>query len=415
MKPRVTDGAVIGALLSAPLIALFYLGWKLGGLPFVPFDLFDWITRELPGSIVTVGIDSVVALLRAANIGSTGAAAKAVEQAMAVGAFVAAAVVAGAALFGLLRESEEPARLLGAIVGGMLGGSTFLVERDLRRIESAAWVDLLWLLGTFLTCGLAFGWAYERLRDASAGHTGSRLATEGRVTRRGFLIRVALAAGLPALLTAAWSLISGRRAVAVGARWSDNHPLPNAGAVVTPVSGTRPEFTPLEDHYRVDADTRTPVIDAGRWRLKIGGLVDDPQELTLEDLRREEPLQQFVTLSCISNPIGGDLIGTTRWSGVSAQRLLRRFRLRPGATHLRIISADGFFEVVPLKTIENDPRVMLTYAWDGVPLLMEHGFPLRIYIPDVFGMKQPKWIVAIDAIDRLFPKTSWMISGIVFS
>ena len=117
-----------------------------------------------------------------------------------------------------------------------------------------------------------------------------------------------------------------------------------------------------------------------------------------------------MTLSCISNPIGGDLIGTTRWSGVSVQRLLRRFRLRPGATHLRITSADGFFEVVSLETIENDPRVMLTYAWDGVPLLMEHGFPLRIYIPDVYGMKQPKWIEAIDVIDRWEPGY-WIVRG----
>jgi DMSO/TMAO reductase YedYZ molybdopterin-dependent catalytic subunit len=186
--------------------------------------------------------------------------------------------------------------------------------------------------------------------------------------------------------------------------------LPNAGAAVTPVSGTRSEFTALEDHYRVDVDARAPVIDMRRWRLRIGGLVDNPRELTLEDLRREEPLDQFVTLSCISNPLGGDLIGTTRWSGVSVQRLLRRFQLRPGATHMKITSADGFFEVVSLATIENDSRVMLTYAWDGVPLLVEHGFPLRLYIPDVYGMKQPKWIDAIEISDRWEPGY-WVVRG----
>jgi DMSO/TMAO reductase YedYZ molybdopterin-dependent catalytic subunit len=186
--------------------------------------------------------------------------------------------------------------------------------------------------------------------------------------------------------------------------------MPNADAVVTPVSGTRSEFTALEDHYRVDVDARAPVIDGHRWRLRIGGLVDNPQELSLDDLRREEPLDQFVTLSCISNPVGGDLIGTTRWSGVSLQRLLRRFTLRPGATHLKIASADGFFEVVSLDTIENDRRVMLTYAWDGVPLLIEHGFPLRIYIPDVYGMKQPKWIDTIEISDRWEPGY-WVVRG----
>ena len=405
------DGALVGALLSAPLVAASYLGWKLGGLPFVPFDLFDWIARELPGSVVTIGIDSAVTILRALHVGSTAAAAKTAEQTMAIAVFVAAGVVSGSVLFGVLRLSDEPALLFGTILGGLLGASALLVEQRLRRIESALFVDGSWILGMFLAWGLAFGWVYDRLREANAGPTSSRLAAVGRFDRRGFLIRLAWAAGMPTLLTAAWGLvISGRRAGAVGARWSDGHPLPNAGALVTPVPGTRPEFTPLENHYRVDADTRAPVIDEHRWRLKIGGLVDHPLELTLDDLRREEPLHQFVTLSCISNPIGGDLIGTTRWSGVSLQHLLRRVQLQPGATHLRITSADGFFEVVSLQTIENDPRVMLTYAWDGVPLLMEHGFPLRIYIPDVYGMKQPKWIEAIDVIDRWEPGY-WVVRG----
>jgi DMSO/TMAO reductase YedYZ molybdopterin-dependent catalytic subunit len=188
-----------------------------------------------------------------------------------------------------------------------------------------------------------------------------------------------------------------------GERWSRSHPLPNAAATVVSVPGTRPEFTPLEEHYRIDADTRAPVIDGARWRLKVGGLVDRPFELSLADLQSVEPTHQFVTLSCISNPVGGDLIGTTRWTGVSLQRLLPRLGLQASATHLRLASADGFFEVVSLEAIRQDPRVMLTYAWDGVPLPVEHGFPLRIYIPDVYGMKQPKWILSVDAIGRWEP------------
>jgi DMSO/TMAO reductase YedYZ molybdopterin-dependent catalytic subunit len=403
------DGALVGALLSAPLIAASYLGWKLGGLPFVPFDLFDWIARELPGSVVTIGIDSAVAILRGLHVGSTAAAAKTAEQTMAIAAFFTAGVVSGSVLFGVLRLSDEPALLFGSVLGVLLGGSALFVEQRLRRIDSFA--DASWILGLFLAWGLAFGCLYDRLRKATAECTGSRLVADGRFDRRGFLIRLAWAAGMPTLFTAAWALVvGGRRTGGAGERWSDGHPLPNAGALVTPVPGTRPELTPLEDHYRVDADTRAPIVDEHRWRLKIGGLVDHPLELTLDDLRREEPLHQFVTLSCVSNPIGADLIGTTRWSGVSLQRLLRRFTLQPGATHLRILSADGFFEVVALETIENDPRVMLTYAWDGVPLLMEHGFPLRIYIPDVYGMKQPKWIEAIDVIDQWEPGY-WVVRG----
>ena len=161
-------------------------------------------------------------------------------------------------------------------------------------------------------------------------------------------------------------------------------------------------MTPLERHYRIDINTIPPAIEERQWRLKIAGLVE-ALSLTLEDLRRYEPLHQFVTLSCISNPVGGDLIGTTRWTGVSLQRLLPDLRLKPGASHLKIRSADTFHEVVPLDAIKADERIMLAYAWDGVPLLREHGFPLRIYIPDIHGMKQPKWIESIEATDHWEP------------
>jgi DMSO/TMAO reductase YedYZ molybdopterin-dependent catalytic subunit len=163
--------------------------------------------------------------------------------------------------------------------------------------------------------------------------------------------------------------------------WSATHQLPNANAAVKPAPGTRPEFTLLERHYRIDINTIPPKIDERHWRLQIAGLVDKPLAFTLQDPRRYEPMHQFVTLSGISNPVGGDLIGTTRWTGVSVQRLLPDLRLKPGATHLKIRSADGFFEVVSFDAIKADPRIRLTYACDGIPLMRKHRFPLRILSP----------------------------------
>jgi DMSO/TMAO reductase YedYZ molybdopterin-dependent catalytic subunit len=186
-------------------------------------------------------------------------------------------------------------------------------------------------------------------------------------------------------------------------RWSTTHLLPNASAAVKPAPGTRPEFTPLERHYRIDINTIPPAVDGQQWRLKIDGLVEKPLALALQDLRRYPPSNQFITLSCISNPVGGDLIGTTRWTGLSLQRLLPDLQLKPGATHLKIRSADQFFEIVALDAIKADERIMLAYEWDGVPLTREHGFPLRIYIPDIHGMKQPKWIESIEVIDHWEP------------
>ncbi|MEW6755784.1 MAG: molybdopterin-dependent oxidoreductase [Candidatus Latescibacterota bacterium] len=80
-----------------------------------------------------------------------------------------------------------------------------------------------------------------------------------------------------------------------------------------------------------------------------------------------QPLHQSIALSCISNPVGGDLIGTTRWSGVSLQCLLPDLHLRAGGTHLKVNAADGFFEVVSVASAVADERVLLAYAWDGVP------------------------------------------------
>ena len=234
------------------------------------------------------------------------------------------------------------------------------------------------------------------------GNSTVESATEPRVERidrRHFLVKLG---GSAAAITVVGALVgefadtrrkeSAMMAGSEPLRWSATHPLPNAAAAVKPAPGTRPEFTSLESHYRIDINAIPPKSTRNAARLKTIGLVEQPLSLTLEQLRGYEPLHQFVTLSCISNPVGGDLIGTTRWTGVSLQRLLPDLRLQPTATHLKIRSADDFFEVVALDAIKADERIMLTYAWDGVPLRREHGFPLRIYIPDVHGMKQPKWI-----------------------
>jgi DMSO/TMAO reductase YedYZ molybdopterin-dependent catalytic subunit len=94
------------------------------------------------------------------------------------------------------------------------------------------------------------------------------------------------------------------------------------------------------------------------------------------------------------------LTSTTRWTGASLQKILADAGLQEGASHLMITAADGFYETVSLDQVNRDPRVMLAYNWDGIPLLYKHGFPLRIYIPDRYGMKQPKWITDIEVLDH---------------
>jgi DMSO/TMAO reductase YedYZ molybdopterin-dependent catalytic subunit len=401
-KPGAGTGAVVGLFVTAALVAILFVGWRALGLPFAPFDLFDWTTRKLPGGLVTFGIDSMVRVIRALGVADTSAAAKAAEQAMAVGLALAVGTLAGALLFAVLRGRSRASRPGGLLLGTAAGLVVLLIERSLGRAGTAApAVGAIWNLAAFMGWGALLGWAQRRL-SGGAARSDAPPAIE-RVDRRRFIVRLGAASATVTLAGAVLGELAGasrRRQVASGRPWSADHALPNAGAALKPAPGTRPELTPLEDHYRIDISTTVPVLEESRWRLKVGGLVERPRELTLAEIRGYEPLHQFVTLACISNPVGGGLIGTTRWTGVSLQRLLPDFGLKPAATHLKLSAADGFHEVVSLETIRGDARAMLTYAWDGLPLAAKHGFPLRIYIPDLYGMKQPKWLTAIEGIDH---------------
>jgi DMSO/TMAO reductase YedYZ molybdopterin-dependent catalytic subunit len=409
-------GALVAALLTASLISVLYLGWKVAGLPFVPFDFFDWMTRILPGQVLAAGIDAMVTVIRTLNIGPTAATAKTAEHAMAIASIFFAGVIAGTILFSIIRAVRgRYALTLGIGLGIALAVPLLLISYQVGQTASInPGLSAVWVLGTVLLWGAILGWACRQVLPVTASVVlvAGRLAGEDaveRIGRRRFLVRLGGATAVITVIGAVVGELSEAKRRQLGATtgkdllWSSTHPLPNANADVKPVAGTRPEFTPLERHYRIDIDTSPPIIDPRQWRLKIDGLVEKPLLLTLDDLQRFESMHQFITLSCISNPVGGDLIGTTRWTGVSLQRLLPSLRLQAGATHLKIRAADGFYEVVSLETVRSDERVMLTYAWDGVPLLPEHGFPLRIYIPDIYGMKQPKWIESIDVTDHWEP------------
>jgi hypothetical protein len=171
---------------------------------------------------------------------------------------------------------------------------------------------------------------------------------------------------------------------------------------VPPAPGTRDELTSNENFYRIDINTRPEMIDGDSWALKAEGLFDNARSLTLSDLMAYPAVTQPITLSCISNPVAGDLIGTSNWTGARLRDVLKDLGLRPEATELYIEAADGFYESVAMEDLM-DPRTLLVYGMNGETLPVEHGFPLRIYIPNRYGMKQPKWIARIEAIDEEGP------------
>ena len=406
-RPRISVGALVGFLAAAPLAALLFLAWRVASAPFTPFDLFDRMARVLPGAVVTVGIDSLVSMLRFVAPGSVAELAKPAEQGLAVAMFLLALAVAGAVAYAIGRSGRGRALPAALAVGGLAGVVAVALGwgADSALVEELA--RAAWLLAAFLAWGGALGWSWRRL--AAPAPTSAPEAQAERLDRRRFLVRLggatavltAVGTGVGALVGRPDEEMQTQTVAQSGPQvWSDTHLLPNAGAELAPAPGTRPELTPLDEHYRIDINTISPTVEQSSWRLRVHGLVDTPQEYTLDDLRSYPALDQFITLSCISNRIAGDLISTQRWTGVSLQDLIPEWGLADDASHLLMRSVDGFYEVVALDTIREDPRVMLAYAWDGVPLRREHGFPLRIYIPNVYGMKQPKWMESIEVMDH---------------
>jgi DMSO/TMAO reductase YedYZ molybdopterin-dependent catalytic subunit len=406
-------GVLVGFLLITPLVGLMYLGLRLARLPFIPFELFDWMTRVLPGDLVTFGIDLMIdsMLLVGVNVADT---AKTAEQATAVLLFIVGGTAVGALYFALLRAREwTPDIFSGVLAGALFGLPLIGISIAIGQPTVAPVLRILWIAAMFLAWGVLLSWVTRRLLmlDREPAPGGVEPKSVERVGRRQFLITLGASSATITLVGAGagWILARNERqrlqeefedSMAHLSEGATKPSFPNSNDPVTPPPGTRPEYTPVKDHYKVFIRTEPTVIDGSDWKLPVTGLVDNPLMLTLDELRSGFPSRdQFVTLSCISGRIGTTLISTTMWTGVSLQDLLAEAQPQAEARYLHITSGDGFYESVDLDLISSDERIMLCYAWDGNQLPVDHGFPLRIWIPDRFGMKQPKWITGIEVVD----------------
>ena len=411
----IVKGAVIGGVLTAPLIGLMYLVDKLAGLPFVPFMLFDWITRVLPGGLVTFGIDTMIDAMLMAGM-SVAAAAKTSEQIAAVLLVFVLGIVLGSLYFLVMRKlNATPRPLTGIVLGVVFGAPMIAVSLPMEQSGTSPMFTVIGLAILFLAWGWAFVPVYRRL-----AYEGPDIETEDEIrwarsiNRRQFLVRLGVSAATITVISGGVGSVLAQRerrlldeavtATAEGPAQVSARQLPNDGDPVAPAPGTRPEYTPLEDHYKVFIRSEPTRIDINTWTLPITGLVENPMVLTLDGIRNNyEPQSEYVTLSCISNRVGGDLISTTWWTGVSLQKIIDDLKPQPEARYLNITSGDGFHETVDLEMIAADERIMLCYEWDGKPLPFDHGFPLRIWLPDRYGMKQPKWITGMEVTSEYNP------------
>lgn len=432
MKRPTTAGVFISALLTLPLVAIIYLANRALALPFLPTNLMDWLIPIIPGGLITFGIDRMIDVITAFNLGRVDTTAKLAEGSMAVVLFIGVTVSVGV-LYTASQKRLERIPLLGVWVGialalplAILSNYELTATNPFYNGPSLV-ARSAWIIGLFAGWGLALHWAWQQWQQPSQSPLPTPMPQEPPISttapavtaqvtitsmpssrvqainRREFLIRLGGAtATITVIGVGLGSLFyTEEKTIAVEEPFNFLN-FPNSHATLIPAPGTRPEYTPLDQHYRIDINSgNPPQIDSEAWRLTVAGLVANPTAFSLADLQNGyTPLNQYVTLSCISNRIGGSLISTTGWTGVSLQDILAKVKPTPEATHLRITSADGFWEIVSLDLIREDRRVMLCYAWNDELLRVKHGFPLRIYIPDHYGMKQPKWITEIEAIPQ---------------
>ncbi len=186
-------------------------------------------------------------------------------------------------------------------------------------------------------------------------------------------------------------------------------PVPQLG--LKDEEGMQAEVTPNADFYTVSKNFANPEIDVSEWRLQIGGLVERPRSFALNEiLALPNTVEQYGTLECISNEVGGDLISNGLWKGVRLADLLRDAGVKPAAKRLVLTAADGYTDSFPMERALH-PEVLLAYQLNGATLPKDHGFPVRLVVPGIFGMKNVKWITKIELSDNEHYMGFWELRG----
>lgn len=187
------------------------------------------------------------------------------------------------------------------------------------------------------------------------------------------------------------------------------------------VPGIAPWRSPNEDFYLIHTALSLPSITPGEWRLRVHGMVDREMEISYDDLVDRSFTEDWITLCCVSNEVGGDLIGNAYWSGVLIRDILAEAGVQAGADAVLQTSADGWNCGTPLEALTDDRNAMLALAMNGKPLPVEHGFPVRMVVPGLYGfVSATKWLVDLevtrfDQFDAYWTQRGWSEKGPVLT
>ncbi|MEE8599914.1 molybdopterin-dependent oxidoreductase [Euzebya tangerina] len=242
----------------------------------------------------------------------------------------------------------------------------------------------------------------QRVRVAGSRATSPEAKARADRGRRDFLrVAVGLAA-VGGVLGALGRSLTGRSqtsAVRSTVILPEAVPAPVAEASTSlDVDGISPLFTPNEQFYRIDTALMSPTVDVETWSLRIHGLVDRGVELTYDDLLAMDQFEGDVTIACVSNEVGGDLIGTARWQGVRLSEVLDLAGVdAEQATQIVGRSVDGWTAGFPTELAFDGRNAMVAVAMNGEPLPVDHGFPARLIVPGIYGyVSATKWLSEIE-------------------
>jgi DMSO/TMAO reductase YedYZ molybdopterin-dependent catalytic subunit len=185
------------------------------------------------------------------------------------------------------------------------------------------------------------------------------------------------------------------------------------GAEITDIPGLSPFYTPNSQFYRVDTALVVPQVSPQSWQLRIHGMVDKPMTITFDDLMRRPMIDHDVTLTCVSESVGGSYIGNARWQGALLADLLKEAGIYKGANQIVMRDVNGMNLGVATDPVMDGRASLLAVGMNGQPLPQEHGFPVRVVVPGLYGyVSACKWVVDMElttfaAFDAYWVQRGW--------
>ncbi len=316
-----------------------------------------------------------------------------------------------AAVAGVLQVVHPPIGVAVLVVAGVASGASAVT-----RAAATPFASLPTIVGTVAGSVLLYLLA-QRLRswrDNVAEPDTQRAALD----RRGF-IRFTVTAGAIALVVGVGARVVNVTSSSIaGIRKALKLPAPRSTVTIPAgadlrIPGISPLFTANKDFYRVDTALSVPSIDPATWRLTIDGLVDKRVSLSFDDLVGMGLDEYVITLTCVSNEVGGTLVGNAKWLGVPIRNILSLASPRSGADMVLSRSADGFTASTPLSSL-TDPglNAILAVGMNGEPLPLEHGFPVRMVVPGLYGyVSATKWLTELKVTTFAADTAYWTPRG----